>query len=317
MHGRNHEILEGHDLREGVPRERSVSAQTLPQVRFFFYTSLAMPELPEVETLRRQMEKALVGRSIKSVDVRFARKIFPSAKVLVLAATGAKFKAFGRRAKLILAHLSNGWTIITHLKMTGSYLLKKEGETPTKHTHIVFHLDKKEQLWFEDVRKFGFLKLIKTADLEKEIFDKEGYGPEPLDSSFTFKKFKMCVMSRPKKKIKPLLLDQGCIAGIGNIYADEACWYAKVHPERTVGSLSEKELKGVYTGALKALRASVKRLGSSSDNYRDLYGEKGGNMPHLWVYDREGAPCRRCGAPLKKMWVASRGAHYCPVCQKK
>ncbi|WKZ29058.1 MAG: bifunctional DNA-formamidopyrimidine glycosylase/DNA-(apurinic or apyrimidinic site) lyase [Patescibacteria group bacterium] len=275
-----------------------------------------MPELPEVETLRRQMEKALVGRSVKSVDVRFGRKIFPSAAALVRAASGAKFKAFGRRAKLLLAHLSNGWTIVTHLKMTGSYLLKKERETPTKHTHVVFHLDKKEQLWFEDVRKFGFLKLVKTADLEKVLFEKEGYGPEPLDPSFTFKRFKMCVTARPHKKIKPLLLDQGCIAGIGNIYADEACWYAKVHPERTVGSLSEKELKGVYDGAVKALCASVKRLGSSSDNYRDLYGEKGGNVPHLWVYNREGKPCRRCGASLKKMWVASRGAHYCPVCQK-
>jgi formamidopyrimidine-DNA glycosylase len=275
-----------------------------------------MPELPEVETLRRQMEKALAGRSVKSIDIRFGRKIFPSAEAFVRAVSGAKFKTFDRRAKLLLAHLSNGWTIVTHLKMTGSYLLKKEGETPTKHTHVVFHLDKKEQLWFEDVRKFGFLKLVKTAKLEEEIFDKEGYGPEPLDPAFTFKKFKMCVTSRPNKKIKPLLLDQSCIAGIGNIYADEACWYAKVHPERTVGSLSDKELKGVYAGALKSLRASVKRLGSSSDNYRDLYGEKGGNVPHLWVYGRDGQPCRRCGTPLKKMRLAGRGAVYCSKCQK-
>ncbi len=275
-----------------------------------------MPELPEVETLRRQMEKALAGRKIKSVEVRFGKKIFPSPAALVKATTGAKFKAFGRRAKLLLAHLLSGWTIVTHLKMTGSYLLKKEGETPSKHTHVVFHLDKKEQLWFEDVRKFGFLKVVKTANLEKDVFDAEGYGPEPLDASFTFKRFKMCVTGNPRKKIKPLLLDQSCIAGIGNIYADETCWYAKVHPERTVGSLTEKELKGVYDGAIKSLGASVKRLGSSSDNYRDLYGEKGGNVPHLWVYARDGKPCRRCGASLKKMRVAGRGAHYCPVCQR-
>ncbi|HJV33409.1 MAG TPA: bifunctional DNA-formamidopyrimidine glycosylase/DNA-(apurinic or apyrimidinic site) lyase [Patescibacteria group bacterium] len=274
-----------------------------------------MPELPEVETLRRQMEKALVGRKILAVDVRFGGRIRPSAKALD-DVVGAKFKAFGRRAKLLLAHLSNGLTIITHLKMTGSYLLKKAGETPTKHAHVVFHLDKKQDLWFEDVRKFGFLKILKTADLEKEIFDKEGYGPEPLDPSFTFARFKMCVTGRLSKKIKPLLMEQTCIAGIGNIYADEACWYAKVHPERTVGSLSEKELRGVYDGALKSLRASVKRLGSSSDNYKDLYGEKGGNVPHLWVYGREGKPCRRCGAKLKKIWVAQRGAVYCPACQK-
>ena len=274
-----------------------------------------MPELPEVETLRRQMEKALVGRRILRVEVRFGGKILPSPAAFVKAVTGARFNAFGRRAKLLLTHLSNGWTIITHLKMTGSYLLKKEGEPASKHAHVVFHLDKKERLWFEDIRKFGFLKLVKTTDLER-LYEKEGYGPEPLDPSFTFKKFKMCVTSRPNKKIKPLLLDQGCIAGIGNIYADEACWHAMVHPERTVGSLTEKELKGVYDGAVKALRASVKRLGSSSDNYRDLYGKKGGNVPHLWVYGRDGQPCRRCGTPLKKMWVAQRGAHYCPVCQR-
>ncbi len=159
-----------------------------------------MPELPEVETLRRQMENALTGRTIKRVEVRFGGKILPSTSALIRAATGTRFKTFGRRAKLLLAHLSNGWTIITHLKMTGSYLLKKEGEVPTKHAHVVFYLDKKEQLWFEDVRKFGFLKLVKTKDLEKDVFEKEGYGPEPLDQAFTFKRFKMCVTGRPQKK---------------------------------------------------------------------------------------------------------------------
>ena len=262
------------------------------------------------------MERALKGAKILRVDVRFGGKLMPSPSALIRAATGASFKAFGRRAKLLLAHLSNGWTIVTHLKMTGSYLLKKSGETPTKHVHVVFHLDKKRDLWFEDVRKFGFLKVIRTADLEKTIFDKEGYGPEPLDPSFTYKRFRMCVTGRPGKKIKPLLMEQSCIAGIGNIYADEACWYGKVHPERTVGSLSETELKGVYKGALLSLKNSVRRLGSSADNYRDLYGKEGGNVPHLWAYGREGKPCRRCGTPLKKIWVAQRGAHFCPTCQK-
>src|SRR5690242_14340054 len=121
-----------------------------------------MPELPEVETLRRQMERALKGAKIKDVDVRFGGRIRPSATALVEAATGATFKAFARRAKLLLLQLSNGWTIVTHLKMTGSFLLKKAGETPTKHAHVIFHLDKGRDLWFEDVRKFGFLKLVRT-----------------------------------------------------------------------------------------------------------------------------------------------------------
>lgn len=275
-----------------------------------------MPELPEVETLRRQMEKALVGRKIRSVQVLFGGRLKPSASVFAKAIAGASFKSFGRRAKLLLSRLSNGWTIVTHLKMTGSYLLKPAGETPSKHAHVVFHLDKKQDLWFEDVRKFGFLHVVKTADLEKDIFDKAGYGPEPLDPSFTFARFKMCVTGRSSKKIKPLLMDQCCIAGIGNIYADEACWFGKVHPERTVGSLTEKELKGIYQGAIKSLRASVERLGTSSDDYRDLYGKKGGNVPHLWAYGRDGQKCRRCATKLEKIWVAQRGAHYCPECQK-
>lgn len=276
-----------------------------------------MPELPEVETLRRQMERAVKGRKILGVDVRFGGRIRPSPAALVKAATGAKFKSFGRRAKLLLLDLSNGWTIVTHLKMTGSYLLKKAGEKPTKHTHVVFHLDKKHDLWFEDVRKFGFLKVVKTADLEKDIFDQASYGPEPLDPSFTFKKFKMCVTSRPHKKIKPLLMEQTCIAGIGNIYADEAVWYGRVHPERTVGSLTEKELKGVYAGAIKSMKASIIRRGTSADSYYDLYGQKGDNVPYLKVYGREGKPCRRCGTALKKIRVAQRGAVYCPKCQKR
>jgi formamidopyrimidine-DNA glycosylase len=180
---------------------------------------------------------------------------------------------------------------------------------------VVFHLDRKTDLWFEDFRKFGYLKVVKTADLDT-LFDKESFGPEPLDPSFTFKRFKMCVTGRPSKKIKPLLMEQGCIAGIGNIYADEAVWYGKVHPERTVGSLSEKELKGVYQGALKSMKASLARQGTSADNFVDLYGEEGENVPHLWVYGREGKPCRRCGTKLKKIWVAQRGATYCPTCQK-
>jgi formamidopyrimidine-DNA glycosylase len=276
-----------------------------------------MPELPEVETLRRQMERALVGRRIKSVEVRFGGRIKPSPRALVQAATGASFKAFGRRAKLLLSHLSNGWTIVTHLKMTGSYLLKKEGEKPTKHVHVVFGLDKKEDLWFEDVRKFGFLKVVRTADLEKDIFDKEGYGPEPLDPSFTFAKFKMCVGGRGRKKIKPLLLEQTCIAGVGNIYADEACWYGKVHPERTVDSLSDKELKGVYGGVVKSMTDALRLQGSSADDFVDLYGEEGDNVPNLRAYGREGEKCRRNdGGIMKKIWINSRAAHYCSVCQR-
>ncbi len=275
-----------------------------------------MPELPEVETLRRQLERAAIGRKIKSVDVRFGGRLRPSPPTFVAAVTGASFRSFDRRAKLLLARLSNGWTIVTHLKMTGSYLIKKAGTPPPKHVHVVFRLDKKEDLWFDDMRKFGFLQVIRTKDIDRELLDGKAYGPEPLDPSFTFARFRMCVTGRPSKKIKPLLMDQSCIAGIGNIYADEAVWYGRVHPERTVGSLSEAELRGIYRGTIKTLRDSVARQGTSADHFVDLYGEKGKNVPHLNVYGRAGKACRRCGAPLRKIRVAQRGSVYCPTCQK-
>lgn len=276
-----------------------------------------MPELPEVETIRRQMERALKGRKISGVEVRFAGRLNVPAEEFARKISGAAFKAFGRRAKLLLLHLSNGWTIVAHLKMTGGFLLKPKAAKPGKHDHVIFHLSDGRQLWFEDQRKFGFLKLFKTGELEEKVFAKEGYGPEPLDPSFTFRRFKMCVTGRAKKKIKPLLMEQTCIAGIGNIYADEACWYGKVHPERRISTLSESELRGVYRGALQSMRQALKHRGSSADNYADLYGEEGGYVPHLKVYGREGEKCRRGdGGVVKKIRINSRGAHFCPKCQK-
>ena len=276
-----------------------------------------MPELPEVETVRRQMEKELRGKKIAAVGVRFGGRVFPSAGELVKAATGASFKSIGRRAKLLLVNLSNGWSIVVHLKMTGKFLLMKKGTKPSKHDHVVFRLAGGQVLFFQDIRKFGFLKLFKTSELEEKVFDKEGYGPEPLDPSFDFRKFKLCLTAHPKKKVKPLLMEQSCIAGIGNIYADEACWHGKVHPERRIATLSDKELKGIYDGALGSMRESLKRQGTSSDNFADLYGSKGENAPHLNTYGREGEKCRRKdGGIIKKIWIGARSAHFCPKCQK-
>jgi len=275
-----------------------------------------MPELPEVETVRRQMEKELMGSKILGVKARFGGRIFPSSAALAEAAAGASFKGFGRRAKLLLLHLSNGWTIVTHLKMTGRFLLAPAGYEPKKHDHIVFRLPK-GSLVFNDVRKFGYLKLFRTGELEEKVFDKEGYGPEPLAPSFTFEKFRACLTARPKKKIKPLLMEQSCIAGIGNIYADEACWYGRTRPTRMVGTLSEVELKGIYRGALKSMKDSLDRRGSSAEDFMDLYGKEGDNVPHLRVYGREGEKCRRGdGGRVKKIRIGSRGAHFCPKCQK-
>lgn len=275
-----------------------------------------MPELPEVETIRRQMEKEIVGARILGVDVRFSGRLNVSAKAFANAVAGSRVKAVGRRAKLLLVHLSNGKSLVVHLKMTGRFLLAKGSPVPGKHAHLVFRLSGKRTLFFEDVRKFGFVKLFRTDELEEKVFDKEAYGPEPLDKAFTFERFRTRVTGPGPKKVKPMLMAQSCIAGVGNIYADESCWSAGVLPTRTTASLSEKELRGIYDGVRRTLAEAVKVRGSSADDYVDLYGEKGEYVPRLKVYGREGKRCVRCGGVVKKIRFAGRGTHFCPGCQR-
>lgn len=273
-----------------------------------------MPELPEVETIRRQMEKALVGRRIEGVAVRYAGRIAPKASTFAKRITGGRIVSAGRRAKLLLLNLSNGETVVAHLKMTGRFLLVPKGSAPTTHTHVVFALSGGKDLHFEDVRKFGYLHVHKTADLERDVFLK--YGPEPLDPSFTAAKFAMCVRGRPRKPIKPLLMEQPCIAGIGNIYADEALWRAGIRPQRKAESLSNDELGRLHDGVQASLRESLRLRGTSADTYVDLHGKKGENVARLNVYGRGGEPCPRCTRPLRKIAFAGRGTHFCPACQR-
>lgn len=273
-----------------------------------------MPELPEVETIRRQMEKALVGRRIESVTVRYAGRIAPKAAAFVKRIERARIIAAGRRAKLLLIRLSNGETVVAHLKMTGRFLLVPKGATPSRHTHVIFSLSGGKDLHFEDTRKFGYLRVHKTADLERDVFVK--YGPEPLDPSFTAAKFAMCVRGRPRKPIKPLLMEQSCIAGVGNIYADEALWRAGLDPRRKVASLSNDELARLHDGVQESLRQSLRLRGTSADDYVDLHGKKGKNVARLNVYGRGGEPCPRCARPLRKIAFAGRGTHFCPACQR-
>lgn len=262
------------------------------------------------------MDKELQGSKILDVEVRYAGRLNVPAFEFRRVVRGASVASVGRRAKLLLINMSNGWTMVVHLKMTGRFLLHKAGMTPTKHTHLVFVLSGGRILFFEDVRKLGFVKLFKTAELEEKVFDKEAYGPEPLDPSFTKEKFARSVRGRRAKRIKPLLMDQTCIAGVGNIYADEACWLAKVKPTRPADSLSDAELAGLFKGIRKVLNDSLRVRGTSADTYLDLYGRKGDNVPNLEVYDRQGKPCSRCGGILKKIRLGGRGAHYCPKCQR-
>jgi len=287
-----------------------------------------MPELPEVETIRRQLEREIKGATIKSVKVRNSKPLNVSAEKLRSAAVGAKIEDIERRAKLLIFKLSNGNNLLFHLKMTGRMLLVDKKAAPTKHTHIVFELtpfftssSKRGMmgggcnLFFEDYRKFGFIKLFKEDDLKKYL-DGQSYGLEPFSPQFTYQAMKACLFARKNKRLKDILMDQTCIAGIGNIYAAEICFFAGVRPDRKIGNIKEAELKKIFEGAKKILAAAIKNRGSSSDAYVDAYGKQGTFVPKLKVYGREGEKCLRCGGMIVKEKLGGRGTYYCPKCQK-
>ncbi|MBU1179387.1 bifunctional DNA-formamidopyrimidine glycosylase/DNA-(apurinic or apyrimidinic site) lyase [Patescibacteria group bacterium] len=275
-----------------------------------------MPELPEVETIRRQLNRAIKGAVIHDVKIRNAKLLKGISKEkFIKLVKGAKIIDVSRRAKLLILQLSNKNNILFHLKMTGRMLLVGKKEAPTKHTHIVFELAGSRNLFFEDYRRFGFVKLMNDAEMEK-YFEKERYGPEPLSANFSYKIMKACLSAHPAKKIKPLLMEQSCIAGIGNIYASEICFYARVSPERRIKDIKEAEFKKIYQGTKKILRLAIASKGSSSDAYLDTYGKKGKFVPKLKVYGREGDKCIGCAGKVRKYKLAGRGTYFCPSCQK-
>lgn len=288
-----------------------------------------MPELPEVETIKRQLAKKIIGKQIIGVEILSAKTVKMPARSFVKKIIGVKIKSIGRRAKLILFYLSNGLILVTHLKMTGQYLWRGE---KNNHTRVIFKFGPKNWLLFNDMRRFGYLKLLSVGELLK-ITEKE-YGPEPLEAKFTLKKFQEILNKRPKMKIKQLLLEQKLIAGVGNIYAQEACFMAGILPMRRVKSLMVNEIhpvksgkadpppaefnrvKKLYQAIKKVLSEAIKYGGSSAENYLNLYGKEGNFVPRLKVYGRGGEKCRRCGSILKTIKLGGRGTVFCEKCQR-
>lgn len=272
-----------------------------------------MPELPEVETISQQLTKKIKGKIIKKVEVRLAKMIEGSTgKNFKRKVIGAKIKEVRRRAKLLLIELSNGYSLVIHLKLTGQLIFNRK---PGKYSHIIYYFSDGTKLIHNDMRQFGYVKLVRTKDLPK-LFQKEKFGPEPLDKSFTLEKFKELLEKKKRSKIKPLMMDQSFIAGVGNVYAQEACFKAKIKPTRTVGSLTDKEIKDLYKALREILRKAIKYKGSSVDLYVDIEGKQGGYEPFLKVYRREGKKCSRCGAKIKSIRLGGRRTYFCPKCQK-
>lgn len=272
-----------------------------------------MPELPEVETVVRGLRRTVLHQIIESVYLeppKIARRYFEGN---LKSLAGSSFVHVQRRGKNILMATDQGMTLWVHLKMTGHfYFLPKE--TPIdRHDHLIFYFrDNGHTLRFNDYRRFGNIRLISTKELnlQKELRD---LGPEPLEipvGDFVAR------FRSTHRMIKPALLDQTFLAGLGNIYADEALYLARIHPRRLTDSLSAKKLAELHSAIIRVLRKAIDKMGTSVDSFAGVDGQPGGFQKYLKAYGREGEKCPRCGGSIRREKIGSRSAHYCPRCQK-
>lgn len=287
-----------------------------------------MPELPEVETVRRGLAGLIIGQSIKNV-VHDTDKSFPNTPTDVRAfLVGATIIDIRRRAKVLLIDLSTHYTVMTHLKMTGQMVYVANDTRfgaghpneslvnvlPDRSTRVTLTFDDGAQLFFNDQRKFGWMKLLPTVEVPHIDFMKK-VGPEPLEATFTSEMFAARFQRRARSSIKAALLDQTVVAGVGNIYADEALWGAKVHPQRVVSSLSPEDFQRIYHELRSVMTLAIEKGGSSDRNYVNAEGKRGSYLDFARAFRREGLPCPRCETPIEKLRVAGRGTHICPYCQ--
>ena len=286
-----------------------------------------MPELPEVETIKRDLSQKILHKKITKVEVHKERIVKNGAKEFLRILTGNSFARLDRIGKLLIFVLErDGYNLLIHLKMTGQLIychrgdfvagghsLPKIGNTlPNKYSHVIFTFADNSRLFFNDMRQFGYLHLVKLKDLEKI---KNKYGIEPLASNFKLEALKKIVKKR-SAPIKAILLNQQLISGIGNIYADEILFAARIRPDRKADTLSDSEIKKIYSASQKIIKAAIKFRGTTFNDYVDANGNVGSFVKFLKVYGRQGKKCPHCGGIVKKIKMSGRGTHYCPACQK-
>lgn len=287
-----------------------------------------MPELPEVETVRRGLSELIIGKQILSATSDTPKSFPNTAADVRQFMIDAKVTAVRRRAKVLLIDLSSDYSLVIHLKMTGQLVYVDEqarfgaghpndslvNALPDKSTRVTMSFNDDSKLFFNDQRKFGWVKLLPTAEIVNLPFMQK-VGPEPLDLHFTAKQFRERFTRRARTSIKAAILDQSVVAGVGNIYADESLWGAKIHPKRLVGSITDAEFELLYTDVRAVMNLSIEKGGSSNRNYVNAEGKRGSYMDFANVFRREGLPCPRCGTTIEKLRVAGRGTHICPFCQ--
>jgi formamidopyrimidine-DNA glycosylase len=287
-----------------------------------------MPELPEVETIKIGLAKLLPGKVIADVWHDWP-KSFPNAPTDVARfMVKAKVLNVRRRAKVLIIELSSKYSLVIHLKMTGQLVFRGEqnfgaghpnkdlvGDLPAKSTRVVIDFTDGSKLFFNDQRKFGWMRLMPSVEVPEIDFFKK-VGPEPLEDNFTVEMFLERVLRRKNAPIKAVLLDQTVVAGIGNIYADESLWSAKIHPSTPVSKVPRTKLVSLYNCVREVMNLSISKGGSTDRNYVDAEGKRGSYLSFANVFRKQGQPCPRCGTVIEKIRVAGRGTHICPNCQK-
>ena len=281
-----------------------------------------MPELPEVETIRRSLEKYLIGHEITAVEVHY-KNFEGEGKLLI----GGKVNRIRRFGKVTVIDLDNGYSVVAHIKLTGQFIYrgpnlkgvpslskKVVGGVPGRHTHVTFKLDKGGSLYYNDVRRFGWIKIVKTKEVEETPFIKK-LGPEPF-KGLTLELFKQ-ILSKSSRPIKIVLMDQEKIGGVGNIYANDALWLSRVNPRTPARQLDSKSARQLYEAVLFVLKEGIKFGGSSELAYATPDGKEGSYQDHTLAYGRENEPCERCHkAKFIKYFLGGRGTYACPFCQK-
>jgi formamidopyrimidine-DNA glycosylase len=282
-----------------------------------------MPELPEVELIKLQLDKYLYKHKIEKVEVRNSKVFQGNPKNLI----GGKFTRARRFGKIIVADFNNGFSFVAHVKLTGQFIyrgpnLKKPpklskkvtGGIPGKHTHVIFYLDKEGILYYNDVRRFGWIKVVKTEEVENIDFIKK-LGPEPLNGLTPEMFFRL--ISSTKRAVKVVIMDQSKIGGVGNIYANDALWLAKINPKRAANSLSEEETQKLYKAIEEVLKRGLKWGGASELSFVAPDGSEGEYQNHTLVYGRDGEICQNCHKEkIRKFFLNGRGTYFCPNCQK-
>ncbi len=309
-----------------------------------------MPELPEVETIKLGLEQKIIGLTITSVEILNPKtfqgdeklalngkviKVWRAAKML-----GIDLKSPSLRAKRGNLNAQDGQkipeesiggdvTLLFHLKMSGQVIYQDQNSIlagghptsdmkdamPNKSTRVIFEFSDGSKMYFNDQRKFGWIRLVETAKVSEDAFYK-GLGPEPLDKNFTVEVLKQQLLKHKSWPVKVVIMDQATIAGIGNIYAAEACFDAKLDPRTKVSDLTENDFIQLHKGIVRSLNDGVKYGGSSRENYVNAEGEKGDFLNYAFVYGRKGEPCKKCQTLIEKITLGGRGTYYCPSCQK-